>query len=87
MSDEPQLIADALTRLRRAGWSVGDTAFHAEGDGLVWLVTGHNGENQIEGRGATAAEAWRSALEQARLLGMLGRVRAARGDGGVGEGR
>jgi hypothetical protein len=60
---------------------VGDTAYHAEHGGLVWLVSGVNGENRLEGRGTTAAEAWRSAQEQARLLGMLGGVRSSH-DGG-----
>jgi hypothetical protein len=31
MADEPAPITRALDRLRRDGWSCGDTAFHAEG--------------------------------------------------------
>ena len=41
--------------------------------GLVWVVSGSNGENRIRAEGATAAEAWQRAEEQARALGMLGR--------------
>jgi hypothetical protein len=51
------------------------------------VESGRNAENQIEGRGPTEAAAWRPALEQARLLGMLGGVRPGRGDGGVEERR
>jgi len=68
-------IDDLLNELHRAGWSLGDTAFHAVGGGLVWVVSGTNGENQIRAEGATSAEAWRGAIEQARSLGMLDGVR------------
>jgi hypothetical protein len=71
--EDAEVIAEAVRRFHRSGWSVGDTEFAAEGGGLVWVVSGVNGENRVEGRGATASEAWRSALEQARLMGMLGR--------------
>jgi hypothetical protein len=74
-------IDEAIVLLLAAGWSCGGTAFHAEGGRLVWLVTGRNGENLIWAEGATPAEAWRSALEQARLLGMIGGVRPSRGGG------
>ena len=40
-------------------------------DGPVWLVTGANGENVLEARGATQAEAWHRACQQAESLGML----------------
>ena len=42
--------------------------------GPAWLVTGANGENVIEAHAATQAEAWHKAAEQARSLGMLGRL-------------
>jgi hypothetical protein len=35
-------------------------------------VTGANGENVMEARAATQAEAWHRAAEQTRSLGMLG---------------
>jgi hypothetical protein len=38
----------------------------------VWLVTGTNGEKQIEARGAAQAEAWHNALLQAEAVGMAG---------------
>ena len=43
------------------------------GAGPVWLVSGANGENVIEARAATQAEAWDRACRQAEALGMLGR--------------
>jgi hypothetical protein len=68
------MIADALTDLHRAGWSVGVVG-QASLDGskrVVWQVDGRNGENVIRSAGATEAEAWRGALDQARSVGMLG---------------
>lgn len=62
----------ALARLHRAGWSIGDAAFAVEGGGLVWIVSGHNGENLIRAEGPTRDVAWVRAVEQARGLGMLG---------------
>jgi hypothetical protein len=59
--------------LHRAGWSVGDVLLLTD-DGPVWLVTGANGENSIEARAATQAEAWHRAAAQARSLGMPGRA-------------
>jgi hypothetical protein len=43
-------------------------------------VTGANGENVIEAHAATQAEAWQKATEQARSLGMLGRLSLLIGD-------
>jgi hypothetical protein len=55
--DDLPRVADCFTRLRRSGWSVGETAFSTEGGGLVSIVTGTNGENAIRAEGATAREA------------------------------
>jgi len=50
--------ADAMKRLNRSGWSIGDTAFiGAECGSLTWMVIGHNGENVIRAEGATQHEA------------------------------
>jgi hypothetical protein len=57
--------------LQRAGWTVGDVAVHGP-DGIHWLVSGSNGENRIEGRGASQGEAWHRAVEQAEAVGMAG---------------
>ncbi len=38
---------DALDRLHRAGWSIGDTAFADGAGGLSWLVWASNGENLV----------------------------------------
>jgi hypothetical protein len=59
---------ESLRRLHAAGWSVGET-----GTASGWVVSGQNGENVIEARGATQSEAWHRACEQAEALGMLGR--------------
>lgn len=65
MTDE---IMDALNH---AGWSIGVTAFHSTTRGLVWIVSGHNGENLLRAEGPTEAAAWRAALDQAGAVGML----------------
>ena len=61
--------------LHRSGWSVGVTAFHLVEGGVVWVVSGHNGENLIRAFGPTADVAWLEAERQAAEQGMLdGRV-------------
>jgi hypothetical protein len=64
---------ESLSRLRRAGWSVSETATAG-----AWIVSGHNGENMINARGKTQAEAWHRAVEQAEA------VHAGQGTGQVG---
>ena len=61
---------ESFSRLKRAGWSVGDVRVMTPA-GAAWLVTGANGENVIEARGATQTEAWHRACQQAEALGML----------------
>jgi hypothetical protein len=82
----PTVAAEYLDRLHRAGWSLGDTAFHAVGGGLVWVVSGRNGENQLRAEGAISAEAWEQAVEQARSLGMSGGINPSRAMPGQGGG-
>ena len=65
----PTVDASAA-RLKRSGWSMGDV-----GTSAGWLVTGTNGENAIEARGSTQAEAWHQACLQAEAVGMLSRER------------
>ena len=67
-------VDEFCDRLRRAGWSIGDTAFGPE-HALVWLVTGTNGENTVVSPGRSQAEAWWRACEQARAVGMLAPAR------------
>jgi hypothetical protein len=62
---------DSFIRLQRAGWTVGDAAVHTV-DAVLWMVSGTNGENRIEARGASQAEAWWRAVEQAAAVGMAG---------------
>jgi hypothetical protein len=81
---DDEAITNALDQLHRAGWSIGSTAFGSTAGGLVWVVSGVNGENGIRAEGATEGEAWRGPLEQARTLGMLGASsRVDPGGGGV----
>ena len=69
-------VDESLGRLRRAGWSVGDTAFGPE-HALVGYVSGSNGENAVNAQGRTRAEAhWRACI-QAREVGMLAPPRLA----------
>lgn len=70
-------IPDMIRALNRAGWSIGVAGFVQCGPRLSWTVSGVNGENRIVAEGATEAEAWRAACEQARGLGML--------KGGIGQ--
>jgi hypothetical protein len=41
-------------------------------EGLAWLVCGTNGENAVSARGATQAEEWHKACQQAEAAGMWG---------------
>jgi hypothetical protein len=68
-------VDESFGRLQRAGWTAGDLAVHTAG-GPRWLVTGTSGENRVEARGATQAEAWHRACEQAAAVGMLARPEA-----------
>jgi hypothetical protein len=61
---------ESRERLHRAGWSIGETA-----TATSWIVTGVNGENGIQAQGASQAEAWHRAVEQAAAVGMAGRSR------------
>jgi hypothetical protein len=71
MSTYPS-VDECRDRLHRAGWSIGETAIGPD-LALVWLVTGTNGENRIEARGRSQAEAWYRATLQAEVVGMLAR--------------
>jgi hypothetical protein len=66
---------ESFARLQRAGWSVGEARL-ADG---TWVVTGGNGENRIDARARSQAEAWWVACEQAAAAGMLGRARLFKG--------
>jgi hypothetical protein len=52
-------VNECRDRLRRAGWSVGETGWTT-----TWLVTGSNGENRVHAEGQTQAEAWCRASKQ-----------------------
>lgn len=72
----PNPTDDAVDQLHRAGWNIGSAAFtDRAGEGLAWIVSGSNGENRIRAEGATAAEAWAAALQQAGSLGMVGTIK------------
>jgi hypothetical protein len=63
-------VDESFARLHRAGWSIGE-----KGGTTGWMVTGDNGENVIFTRGASQAEAWHRAIEQAEAVGMIGKNR------------
>ena len=82
MHNQGSESTNALDWLHADGWSISDTAFYVAGGGLVHVVIGSNGENQIRAEGATCREAWRRALDHAAEVGMLpGWPRPARGVG------
>jgi hypothetical protein len=60
---------ESLARLHRGGWSVGEVDV-LSAEGQVWLVSGANGENGIEARGRTQAQAWQWACAQGTALGV-----------------
>ncbi len=67
-SDEPSATVDTCAAaLHCLGWSCGDLAFD-EGNGLVWQVFAHNGEQKILVRAASQADAWSAAADQASEL-------------------
>ena len=52
----PNPTDDAVEQLHQAGWSIGSAAFTDKaGEGLVWIVSGSNGENLIREEGANLA--------------------------------
>jgi hypothetical protein len=61
----------SLHRLRRAGWNCVEAGFTGSSGHSVWQVDGRKGDQQIVGRGATPAEAWWRAVEQAEASGPL----------------
>jgi hypothetical protein len=65
-------VDESFARLHAAGWSVGDVRLLTAA-GPDWLVSGANGENQIQARGRTQAEAWHRACSQTEAVGMLQR--------------
>jgi hypothetical protein len=75
MTANAEDITEAFDRLKRAGWSIGEAARLSRDGGLVWLVSGRNGENVIRAEGASQAAAWREAVGQARAVGMIGGCR------------
>lgn len=62
----------SIERLRRAGWSIGDST-QGPPHALLWQIKGRNGENLIETTGKTPAEAWYKACLAAEAVGMLRR--------------
>jgi hypothetical protein len=61
---------DSTQQKVRRLWTANGVLLTAVG-GPAWLVSGSNGENRIDARGATQSEAWSQAVAQARALGML----------------
>jgi hypothetical protein len=66
MSTYPS-VDESRDRLHRAGWSVSEIATATRS-----IISGTNGENILEARGATQSEAWWRTCEQARGGGHAG---------------
>ena len=66
MSSPAPSVDECRDRLRRAGWSLGETC-----SGALWQVDGSTGENAILATGATQAQAWWRARVLAREAGLL----------------
>jgi hypothetical protein len=84
---DPGAIVEAFDQLKRSGWSVGVAGLATEGGGIVWVVSGTNSENVIRAEGRTEAAAWRTAVDQARAVGMLAGWRVSEAGVGVGDGQ
>ena len=50
---------------------MGIAAFAGASGGVVWVVSGRNGENLMRAEGATSAAAWQAALNEAQAVGMV----------------
>jgi hypothetical protein len=62
MHDRDDDIADPLTRLPSGGWSIGEAAIYdVERGGIVHVVIGANGENQIRAEREAVVAAFRPA--------------------------
>src|SRR4051812_29455633 len=62
---------DSISRLRRSGWSTGETAWTGSSGRTVYQVDGRNGENSLSVRASSQREAWHRAVEAASACGML----------------
>ena len=59
--------------LHPAGWSIGDAPISRPDGSRSCLASGSNGEELIRVEAPIHLEAWRTATDQARSLGILGR--------------
>jgi hypothetical protein len=67
-------VDECRDRLRRAGWSLGETCI-----GALWQVDGSNGENRLLATGTTQSQACWRACVMAREVGLLAGARGAEG--------
>jgi hypothetical protein len=65
--DARHLSDSCFLALHADGWNVGDMAVRDTAGALVWVVCGERLGRQIQGEGATRAEAWQAALYDAWL--------------------
>ena len=65
MSDD-RPIAGLIWGLESEGWSLAEHLIIRSDGQLTWIVSGFNGPNAIRSQGASMAEAWAGAAEQAR---------------------
>jgi hypothetical protein len=63
-------VDDYAAGFRRATWSVGEAHFVTD-TRPVWQVDGRKGELVIVSRAKSQTAAWRQAVEQAAVVGMV----------------
>jgi hypothetical protein len=62
MPTDPTPANEIHRTLHAGGWSTGVDAVHTTGGEFRWIVTAWKGDRRVEGRGASATEAWRAAM-------------------------
>jgi hypothetical protein len=67
MLENTETIEGILISLHRSGWSIGSTAFVTIGVGLMWVVSGHNGENLFRTEGDSRSAANRVRRHRSRF--------------------
>ncbi len=68
MESSAEQITDILERLEHSGWSIGNYTVASRGAGLVWVVSGRNGNKTIWVEANNELEAWKRAEKEALAL-------------------
>ena len=59
---------NSFYRLRRAGWTAGDVAFHGPDGHLVWFVSAYKPPDWLSAGGLSQEEAWDEAAQHAEAI-------------------